>query len=379
MRKRSWSCREGWTISSGIMATGMVLQLSVGSITPEWFRFPLNLIFGALFLASLLWMALFYRKSRVFVWLSGRSAAVTSLSSLLFLLIVMGLTPQVGWMQMTVSWPFLLVVFFLLSVLGSVTLQRVGKPRWDNIGFVWIHAGVFIALFSAVLGSSDLQRVYLSAPLNETVHKATYMQNRVELPFSIELKSFIVEEYPPKVMAVDHSTGMEIKLWEWEIEMANYLPGAAVMANEDTVYCVPFHTRGAAAALYIKACQTPTATQTEGWISSGSYMFPGATLRLNDSVSLVMPNPEPKRFTSDVTVHTQHNGRVDALIEVNKPLSVEGWKIYQYSYDLAKGKWSEYSVFELVRDPWQPAVWLGIWMLMAGSIFFFFTTLRKND
>jgi hypothetical protein len=59
---------------------------------------------------------------------------------------------------------------------------------------------------------------------------------------------------------------------------------------------------------------------------------------------------------------------------VNKPLNVMGWKIYQLDYDKEKGRWSELSVFQLVRDPWLPAVYVGLFMMSAGAVFMFGTS-----
>ena len=73
-------------------------------------------------------------------------------------------------------------------------------------------------------------------------------------------------------------------------------------------------------------------------------------------------------FLSDVTVYTKGGTTVRDTIRVNKPLSVHGWKIYQYSYDEAKGGMSDISIFELVRDPWLPYVYCGIFMMLAGAI-----------
>ena len=73
-------------------------------------------------------------------------------------------------------------------------------------------------------------------------------------------------------------------------------------------------------------------------------------------------------FSSDVTVHTKSGKAVRDTILVNKPLAVHGWKIYQYSYDEEKGSMSDISVFELVRDPWLPYVYCGIFMMLAGAV-----------
>ena len=80
---------------------------------------------------------------------------------------------------------------------------------------------------------------------------------------------------------------------------------------------------------------------------------------------------EPRSFTSDVTVYTKSGITVRDTIRVNKPLSVRGWKIYQYSYDETMGSESNISIFELVRDPWLPYVYLGIIMMLAGAVSLF--------
>ena len=82
---------------------------------------------------------------------------------------------------------------------------------------------------------------------------------------------------------------------------------------------------------------------------------------------------EQPRFSylSDVTVYTKKGVALRDTIRVNKPLSVRGWKIYQYSYDEAKGSESDISVFELVRDPWLPYVYIGIFMMLIGALSLF--------
>lgn len=91
-----------------------------------------------------------------------------------------------------------------------------------------------------------------------------------------------------------------------------------------------------------------------------------------------MPEPEPKRFYSDVTVYTESGKTIREVIEVNKPVQVDGWKIYQLGYDESKGRWSDVSVFQLVRDPWLPVVYTGILMMIAGALALFVFQKRKE-
>jgi hypothetical protein len=53
---------------------------------------------------------------------------------------------------------------------------------------------------------------------------------------------------------------------------------------------------------------------------------------------------------------------------VNHPLTAGSWKIYQHSYDNNMGKDSEWSVFELVYDPWYLPALAGIIIMMAGAV-----------
>ncbi len=79
----------------------------------------------------------------------------------------------------------------------------------------------------------------------------------------------------------------------------------------------------------------------------------------------------PKRFASDIQILTQSGKNITTTVDVNKPAEVDGWKIYQYGYDQQMGAMSQTSIFELVRDPWLPAVYTGIYMMLAGALCLF--------
>lgn len=42
-------------------------------------------------------------------------------------------------------------------------------------------------------------------------------------------------------------------------------------------------------------------------------------------------------------------------------------------------KWSNVSVFELVRDPWLHAVYVGIYLLIIGAVGMFLTAGKKKE
>ena len=101
---------------------------------------------------------------------------------------------------------------------------------------------------------------------------------------------------------------------------------------------------------------------------AGTVHEPGLAVELHKFTMEVYPDQTPKRFASDVTVYTKDGKSVRGMVEVNKPLKVNGWKIYQYGYDVRKGPESLYSVFQLVRDPWIVWVYTGIFMMIAGAL-----------
>ena len=86
----------------------------------------------------------------------------------------------------------------------------------------------------------------------------------------------------------------------------------------------------------------------------------------------------PKRFASEVQILTKTGKNIQATVEVNKPVEVEGWKIYQYGYDTAMGSRSNISILELVSDPWLPAVYTGIYMMLAGAVCMFVLGVRRS-
>lgn len=406
-----WRYAEGWTIGAGLLVTGLILQLATGNVDTAFFRFPVNLLFGGAYLVLLLVLHLLNRRNVALRWFSGLEASITSLCFWLVLVVLMGLTPQVaptehpaggliarlGFDRMTSSWPFVLLFLYMLTILGLVTMRRLSRFRPKDIPFALNHAGLFITLWAAILGNGDLRRLRMPVTEGAAEWRATdETGGMVELPLAIELKNFTIDEYPPKLMLIDNTTGKALPegqpvnllveeaplsghLLDWTLEVTDFIPMAACVADKDTVNFVGFQTEGATSALYVKALNHKDGSRREGWVSSGNYMFPYVTLPLSDSEILVMPEREPKRFVSEVTVYTQDKQKKDALIEVNQPFSIAGWKIYQLSYDETRGKWSETSIFELVRDPWLPVVYTGICMMLAGAVCLFIFAPKKKE
>lgn len=410
MWQKPWGYKEGFTICGGLFLVGTLLQITLGKVNLDLLAYPVNLILGLVYVILLILAFTLSRKVYLFRWMGSYQAAVTSMIAVVVLTVIMGLTLQVnakihihgiaGWFgfsQMLSAWSFTLLLTWFISLLGIVTLRRIRHFKGKDIPFLFNHLGLFLALTGAILGSADMQRLKMQTTIGKAEWRAyDEEQQLVELPLAVELQDFTIDEYPPKLMLIDNETGKVIPegkaenilvedsvssgtLQDWQINIERRLPLAARVATEDTVKYVEFHSVGATYALYAKARNSRTGETREGWVSCGSFLFPYKAIRLNEEMSLVMPDREPRRFASRVIVYTPSGRRDSTTIEVNKPFQIEGWKIYQLSYDESKGKWSETSIFEIVRDPWLPVAYAGIWMMIAGAVCMFTIAGKRKE
>ena len=95
------------------------------------------------------------------------------------------------------------------------------------------------------------------------------------------------------------------------------------------------------------------------------------TIELKQFIMETYDDGSPKRFASEIQIQTKSGKMIETTVDVNKPVEVDGWKIYQYGYDTKMGAMSQISILELVSDPWLPLVYTGIYMMLAGAVCLF--------
>lgn len=88
-----------------------------------------------------------------------------------------------------------------------------------------------------------------------------------------------------------------------------------------------------------------------------------AYLMLRDDQAILMNSLRPKKFESDITIDGKNY-----TIGVNSPARIDGYDIYQFSYDEKMGAASAYSIIEVVHDRGLPIVYLGIFVMLAGTL-----------
>lgn len=387
-----WSYREGIAITAGLALIGFSMQLALqgrGFQIPPW---PGNLYLTLSFAGILALLHHFYRGSSIVKWFRSVPAAVTSAALYCGLAILMGVIPQsqssseivniLGLNRLTSSWIFALANLYFLSCLGLATLKRLFPFSLKNLGYILNHLGLWLTLVCASLGSSDLQRLSMTCYEGKIEWRAQAEKGQlVELPLAIELKDFKLEEYLPKITLIDHHTGKIVlqnkksqyfsladapgTFGDYRVEVEKYLPESGFIGDRFE----RVNELGAPPAAQLKVTDNRNGETVSGWISSGSFLQQPFALKVDEQYSLVMLPPEPKKFQSYIRVLFPDGEQYDTTLEVNKPFSIHGWKLYQLSYDSEKGRWSELSVIELVRDPWLPAVYFGVFLMLAGTLF----------
>lgn len=397
-----WSYREGTIITSALLVLGFILQALSSGIILRSAGFPWNLISGLIFLTLLITAFVIWQKHPVMKFLGGVKAALPAILGFTFLVLLMGFVKQdvepkssvsriLGLTHIVRTWPFILINLYLMILLGLVTLKRLSPFNLKNAGFFLNHFGLFLVLFSTALGSSDVQRLTMNCYEKQPEWRAADISGKtVELPLAIQLLNFNIDEFKPKVTIVDNQTGqiVELKkkaqyevldrnsfdLYNYHLEIEQFLETSGKVG--DAYFAV--NEPGAAPSAKVKVTDKNGGSAISGWICSGSYVHQPEALKLSEQYSLVMLPAEPKKFSSELSIQTKGGKNITTTIEVNRPFKIDGWTIYQLSYDTRLGRWSNLSVLELVRDPWLPVVYFGIFLMMGGAAFLFITGKPKN-
>jgi len=398
-----WGYVESFFIGFGLLVTGFFLEMFVASDTPFTISYPYNIVFLVGYIIILFILYKWFSTTQLIRWLTKVPASISSIALVTLLVMIMGIIPQIpsesnfinnlGLNHITSNWAFLLIVFQFLTCLGLISIKRILQFKWSNFGFILNHVGLFLALVSGMLGTGDLQRLSINVYEGEPSWIATNAKkNKVELPFAFYLKDFLIEEYHPKLALVDnktgsiaHNNGKNLYLvnegetyyfQNFEVTINKFLTSAGRIGDR----YFPVNELGSPPAALITVKNTKNDSIQNAWISSGSFRYPYESLKISEEYSVVMTIPEVKKFSSDIDILTKEGERISTVLEVNKPFKYKGWKIYQLSYDDKMGKWSNLSVLELVKDPWLPVIYIGIFMMIAGAIYMFWVgnKITKN-
>lgn len=217
------------------LAAALALQFMTGSFPVSFMAFPLNLIFFMIWFAGMLWIWRAGRRSLFVRFILSPGATFTAIGLLLVSVLVMGLT---GWRWVVSTWFFVALMLYFQTVLLFVILRgwreatatgaRLGAVRWR---FVFLHAGLLVAVASAFWGAPD----------SETL--------RVKAERGGQLKDFVLEfsseGIPSMFKAVVDIDGKEVELqvnhpynrrFGEDVYLLSYDASAA--SGDEVRYCV---------------------------------------------------------------------------------------------------------------------------------------------
>jgi len=400
-----WSYAESFLIGFGLLITGFIMEASMGVQHTISLVFPYNLISLTTYLLLLVALYKWAGNHPIVRWLSKVPASITSIVFVTILVMIMGIIPQIhsenyivnllGLNHITTNWAFFLIIGLFLTCLGLVTIKRIAQFNRSNIGFILNHVGLFVALTAGILGSGDIQRASIELKENEANFTAINQEDGspIELSFAMLLKDFKLEEYAPKLALIDNESGEILhnqgkNLYQiiegeeytydgFEVKVLSYLAMSSPFGSR----YVRVNEQGASPAALLKVTNTKTNEIIENWISCGSFAQQYRSLKISTKYSLVMTIPEAKNFSSELEILTPDGDRYPTTIEVNKAHNHDLWEIYQLDYNKGMGKWSTTSTLELVRDPWLPVIYTGIFMMIFGAFYMFWVgnNITKKD
>ncbi len=391
-----WSYKEGFIFALGFLVVGFLMETvnPLHHYIPP--HYPYNLIYIAILVitiaASTLW-----RNKPVVVWLSSIKSSIPAIILFSFQVFLLAVIPQkqaempAGLHIITRTWYFALSALYLTITLGFTIAKRIYPFTFTNIAFTLNHLGLWLCIVAGLLGYGDKQEVNMQVNTNQLVWYGENLKGKnVELPIAIKLEKFIAEYYTPKVslmvrgvespilpknhpdIAMDSNfniEGVNVKVHQYYQKA--YISDSGFIDARG----VPFTGPAALAEV-----STKNGHSAKGWIAPECASFAERYLTINEDTILRLLPAEPKYYASDILLYTK-SGITEQKhrIEVNSPLKVDGWFVYQYGYDNRAGADSNYSIFLAVYDPWLNVVYAGMLMILLGTILMSFNYLNKNQ
>ncbi|MGM0549873.1 MAG: cytochrome c biogenesis protein ResB [Bacteroidota bacterium] len=381
-----WKYRESFLIAFALLVLGFAWKLALPSgliVPPQW---PVNIAIGGLYVLLLIFIAWKGSGKPLVKWLGSVPAAISSIALYSFMVLLMGFIPQAPSAEASVDFlgldaithhpAFLLLQIYLITSLGFVIGKRIRNPK-ENWPFLLNHIGLWVILFGAAMGAGDFKQYTMQLQEGTSVWWGYTQQGQTtEFPFAVKLQEFSVDYYAPKMAIIQADNGDVVTMGQELIEAGNITSIGNWTVKVDSFYrdaapfgeiFYPHYDVGSTMAAYV-SLQKNEKPPVSGWISSGSFRYQPQAIELNANRLLVMVPPEPQKFQSRVITYTKNGDIGEAVIEVNKPIKVAGYTLYQQGYDEEKGKWSTTSTLMVVRDPWLPFIYTGLYMLIAGAL-----------
>ena len=384
-----WNYKRAFVRCALLLAAGSVLQIAAGDVPAALLRYPWSAVLAVNYLYLLVLALSFSGRSGWLRSLWDEKACVSSLATLLLLVTVS------GFFRITATWPFVFLLLYFMTATGIRAVSEIGSLRrqsgicagnkvfFRSLARTALHTGVFLVLWAGLFGSGDKERYRMEIHAGRPAVMAETESGVMKaLPFSVTLREFSIDEYPPELHIFDTvsgrlsedflsatAAGAEAEVGGWLLKADTCLSMAGRMPG-DSIYREMKHT-GAAPAVFVTAVQKSTGKSESGWVSCGSHIFSPLALSLDDSCMVVMPGLDAKGYLAGITVTDSKGRDHDFVTEVNSPARLGVWRIYLVGYDTSRGRWSTSIVLECVKDPWYWLIHAALWVVLVSGILMF--------
>ncbi len=393
--KEPWKFKESIVVSAATVLAGFIIQFAAGGHGIPQPHLPVNAIALAVFAAAVIGTGVALKSNPLVKWLGSIPLGLCLILAVAILSLIGGVVPQdtapagslaagFGFNRIFSSWPFALTVLFFLLNLGLGLSWKLVPFKMQNLQFILFHAGFWIALGCGIFGSTDLQRLVVPIDEGKASNVGLTMESEEphQLPFSIFLHDFSLEEYTPNVLLFDPATEEQTNFearkgatatWKGNnAELVDFLPSALPTEDGSLKPAEP-----SAGVPFAKVRITSDGHSEESWVGITNPARKPEPVKIGRLFVLLWPG-NPKSFRSAVTVQDDKGHTVMANLEVNKPVDFNGWKLYQMGYDEKAGRQSKLSLIEVIHDPWLPAVYTGFFMIMAANVLFFWNGIKRS-
>lgn len=175
-----------------IAVATLILQVAIGDFPVRFFAFPMNLVVAAVWL---LLLAELYRRraeSRVAKYMLSMEATYLALALSAAGGVAVGVLAE----SPTRTWPFVVMMLFVLSHLVLITLRGWRNRQGIRWRFLLNHAGLTLALCAGFWGAPDVRELRLSLVESCPASEAYMVEGQsVRLDYEMELKTFSAQYF----------------------------------------------------------------------------------------------------------------------------------------------------------------------------------------
>jgi len=248
---------------------------------------------------------------------------------------------------------------YRVEAAGGALLARKGVPsRW---GVIVVHLSVLLIMAGSLvtgLGFIGTLSIYEGDTKGEIFDWQA--QADTDLGFALRLDDFEPVFYPIELrfVAIDPADGSEVAVIEARVGETVDLPMGGLRARVESFD--PFLQRLALSILSPDGGVQP-------YVSQAGVRDPDNTVAGLVLYPRAFRDPVIKQQRSRVTIFRPGRVALSGLIEVNHPLEVDGYSIFQSAYGRDEHG-NFYAGFQISSDPGAPLVWVGCLCLVLGLL-----------